>query len=223
MNEIAVPAADVVEGGAAPPFRPVLIVITDENVAPGAALDARLERVLAAARPRTVLVQLRHLSLPVRVRLAIGARLRALCTRHEQWLSVNDRADLAFAVRADGVHLGERSVTPADARRLLPRAFVSHACHDLDALDAEGSHAAVLSPILAPRKGRAPLGVGGVRRARALLEARRSTTLLYALGGVDASSAAPCIEAGATGVAVIGAALDGRDPVPLLCALGIEK
>jgi thiamine-phosphate diphosphorylase len=209
-------------GDAATPIRPVLIVVTDENVAPPPALEARLERILASARPHSVLVQLRHLSFTVRARRELGERLRAACARHAQWLSVNDRVDLAHAVGADGVHLGERSMTPADARRLMPQAFISHACHDFDALDATDSDAAVLSPIVAPRKGRAPLGMDGVRRARALLDSRGSQTLLYALGGVDASSAAACVENGATGVAVIGAALDGRDPAPLLRALGID-
>jgi thiamine-phosphate pyrophosphorylase len=46
--------------------------------------------------------------------------------------------------------------------------------------------------------------------------------LLYALGGVDERNAAQCLAAGADGIAVIGAALDGRDPVPLVRALGIE-
>jgi thiamine-phosphate pyrophosphorylase len=204
------------------PVRPVLIVITDEHAAPAAELVPRIERLLASARTRSVLVQLRHLSSTVRARRSLGERLRALCTRHEQWLSVNDRVDLASIVGADGVHLGERSLTPADVRRLLPRTFVSHACHDAAAPERDGSDAAVLSPVVAPRKGRPALGVGGVRRARALLDARRSSTLLYALGGVDASSAADCLANGASGVAVIGAALDGRDPDPLLRALGID-
>lgn len=204
-------------------IRPVLIVITDENVAPEAELVARLGRVLASSRPESVLVQLRHSSSTVRARRSLGERLRALCTHYGQWLSVNDRIDVASVVGADGVHLGERSLTPADVRRLLPRAFVSHACHDLESLDRDGSDAALLSPIVAPRKGRPPLGMDGLREARSLLDSRRSPTLLYALGGVDASSAAECLANGATGVAVIGAALDGRDPAPLLRALGLHS
>jgi thiamine-phosphate pyrophosphorylase len=202
--------------------RPVLIVITDENVAPETELFARLGRVLALARPESVMVQLRHLSCAVRARRSLGERLRALCTHYRQWLSVNDRVDVASVVGADGVHVGERSLTPADVRRLLPRAFVSHACHDMESLDRDGSDAALLSPIVAPRKGRPALGMDGLRRARALLDSRRSPTLLYALGGVDAASAAECLANGATGVAVIGAALDGRDPAPLVRALGLD-
>jgi thiamine-phosphate pyrophosphorylase len=205
------------------PIRPVLIVITDEHLASEAALEARLERVVASARPRSVLVQLRHLSTTVRARRSFGEHLRALCTRHGQWLSVNDRVDLASVLRADGVHLGERSVTPTDARRLLPRAFVSHACHDPEALERHSSDAVVLSPVVAPRKGRTALGMAGVRRARAVLDAHGSPTLLYALGGVDASSAEECLANGANGVAVIGAALDGRDPAPLLRALALDS
>ena len=209
--------------GASARIEPRLMVLTDTGVAPEGILEERIEALLAAAEPRSVLVQLRDTTLPLRRRRALGERLSAMCRRYEQWFSVNDRVDLAFVLGADGIHLGERSIAPADARAVLPGAFVSHACHALDALDAPGSDAALLSPILAPRKGRPPLGLEGLARARAELDARRSPTLLYALGGVDASTAAACVANGATGVAVIGAAFDGRGTTPLLVALGIAR
>jgi thiamine-phosphate pyrophosphorylase len=73
------------------------------------------------------------------------------------------------------------------------------------------------------RKGRPALGLaalGAARRAAAALP-KPADLRLYALGGVRAENAAECITAGADGVAVIGAALDGTDPRPLLGALGI--
>jgi thiamine-phosphate pyrophosphorylase len=202
---------------------PALMVISDSGVARGEVLDERLERVLALARPESVVVQLRDLELGTRERMALGERLVTLCRRHGQRFVVNDRVDLAVLLGADGVHLGERSVAPAEVRAMLPGAFISHACHDLDGVLRPGSDAAVLSPICAPRKGRAAFGVEALRRARALIDDNGSTAALYALGGIDAASAMACIDGGATGVAVIGAVLDGRDPVPLVKALGIER
>src|SRR6201999_3645794 len=118
----------------------------------------RVERALSLARPGSVLVQLRDLELPVRERLALGERLLARCRLHGQWLSVNDRIDLAILLGADGVHLGEGGVEPRRARELMPEAFISHACHDVTDVAVKESDAAVLSPIAAERKGRAPLG-----------------------------------------------------------------
>jgi thiamine-phosphate pyrophosphorylase len=208
---------------AEPVIHPRLIVVTDTTVAPLGVLEERVERLLSLARPGTVLVQLRDLELPYDARRSLGERLVALCHRHQAWFSVNDRLDLAVALGADGVHLGERSVSPLDVRGVLPRAFVSHAAHDVGAVHDSASNAALLSPIFVARKGRPALGVAALRAARTLLDAKRSPMALYALGGIDASKAAACIDAGASGVAVIGAALDGRDPAPLVHALRIAR
>ena len=205
-------------------LRPNLVVVTDTAVAAAGVLEGRVERACALARPGTVLVQLRDPDLPVRERKALGERLLAIARRHGQALVVNDRIDLALLIGADGVHLGESSVRPEDARRLLSgSAFVSHACHGLGEVLRPGSDAALLSPVVAPRKGRAALGTTVLTCARGNIDAHRSQALLFALGGVDATTAKACIDAGAHGVAVIGAVLDGRDPLTLLGALGISR
>jgi len=199
-----------------------LIVITDVTVAPEDVLEERVTRLLAMARPGSVVVQLRDRDLPARQRLALGERLVAGCRRYGQWFVVNDRIDLAVVLGADGVHLGEESVSAEDARRLWPPgAWVSRACHEPEGVGAKegrGVDAWLLSPVAAPRKGRAALGVSGVERARAVIErmAPEERPRLYALGGVSAEDVATWVAAGADGVAVIGAALDGRDPGALV-------
>lgn len=196
---------------------PRLIVITDTTAAPRAEVEGRLERILAFAPARSVLVQLRDPELSFRERMALGEVLAAACDRHRQWFGVNDRADLAVLLGARALHLGERSVDTADARRLMPRAWVSRACHDPDAVAAADADAVLLSPVVQARKGRGALGMEGLRRARAAIGA--SGPRLYALGGVDATTARACLDAGADGIAVIGAALDTDDPRPLLNAV----
>lgn len=189
-------------------------------------LVERIARLLAGARPLTVMVQLRDRELAVKHRLAFGARLAAACRKHEQWFVVNDRLDVARLLGADGVHLGEGGVETEDARALLPPgAWVSCACHDPAAIAGCGADAVLLSPVALPRKGRAALGASGVASARAAIDRMVPTArpLLYALGGVTAADAATWLAAGASGVAVIGAALDGDDPAPLLAALGIRR
>ena len=201
---------------------PRLIIVTDTTVAPEGVIEPRIERALALARPAMVMVQLRDTALSVRRRLALGERLLAICRRHGQLLVVNDRVDLAVLLGADGVHLGEASIASEDARKLLsPGAWISRACHAPSEVAHTDADAALLSPIAAPRKGRAALGLAALSEARA----RRGSAspLLYALGGIDAESAARCVARGAAGVAVIGAVLDGRDPEPLVRALGIVR
>jgi len=130
--------------------------------------------------------------------LAVGAQL---------W--VNDRLDVASMVEADGIHLGRRSVNVVDARRALGEGVVvSVSAHDMDdvarARDA-GAGAVLLSPIFASPGKSTPLGLDGLRAARAWLEG--SPTRLVALGGIEASTTSWCLAAGAHGVAAIRADL----------------
>jgi thiamine-phosphate pyrophosphorylase len=180
-----------------------------------------LEPVLAEALPETVMVQLRARSLPDRSRVELGRSLRALTRRHGQLLSLNERADLALLLEADALHLGEHSVCAADARLIVGALFISRACHDPADAEARGADALLLSPIFAPRKGNAPLGLGALGVARRAGEPN-GRPLLYALGGVDAAGARQCLEHGADGVAAIGAIFDGENALLLLDALGIR-
>jgi thiamine-phosphate pyrophosphorylase len=195
-----------------------LIAITDTTVAPLGLLETRLGALLALATHGSVAIQLRDPALSARARLELGRRLLELVAPHAAGLIVNDRIDLALALGAPGVHLGERSISVGEARRLVPDAWISVACHDPDAAHEQPPDAILLSPLLEAKKGRSALGLAALERARARLA---PGTALYALGGVDADGARRCLAAGADGVAVIGAALDGREPAPLLEALGI--
>ncbi|MEB2313600.1 MAG: thiamine phosphate synthase [Sorangiineae bacterium] len=195
--------------------RPRLIAITDLSVAPAELLVARLGGLVASAAPGSVMLQLRDRALPIRERALLGERLARVARASGQLFAVNDRVDLAMLLGADAVHLGEASMDADAARRLAgPELFVSRAVHEPSA-PALGADALVLSPIAAPRKGRPALGVAAL--------SARSDALVYALGGVDAATARACLDAGATGVAVIGAVLDGRPVEPLLDALGIRR
>jgi thiamine-phosphate pyrophosphorylase len=201
------------------------MVITDTTVAPEGALERRIQDLLARARAGEIIVQLRDRDLPVRVRLRIGERLVRACRAYGHRLIVNDRVDLAVLLGADGVHLPERGIPPERARALLGNnAWISVAAHDACGAPPPGVSAIVLSPIVAERKGRPPLGVAALSAmASSLKRAVDPPVALYALGGIDAESAAGCLEHGADGVAVIGAALDGRDVRPLLKALDIRR
>lgn len=207
---------------------PRLVAITDLSVLGEAELVARLDALARRARPGSVALLLRDHAASGRDRLALGQRLREVARRHEQRLWVADRVDLAVLLGADTLHLGEASVAASPARRLLPSGVrISRAWHapHVDAAAAaelEGVDALLLSPVLAPRKGREALGLEALGVLGEQLRARHQAYPLFALGGVAADNAAACLAAGAAGVAAIGAALSEGAPA-LLDALQISR
>lgn len=203
--------------------RVVLVAITDlARVPPALSLD-RAARMASAAEPGTVAFQLRDRDLGARELLAFGARLRDVARAGQQGFVVNDRLDLALLLDADAVHLGEQSVESSAARRLLGHLPICRACHDPERVTDLDADLVVLSPILESRKGRPPLGLSVLADVRARLDRAQTGQRLFALGGVDAGSARACLEAGAHGVAAIGAAFAEPSPEPLLAALAIAR
>lgn len=194
---------------------PRLIVITDMSVGEERLFQS-LTRYLAEASPLEVVVQLRDKDLPARERLRLALRLRALTDQFNQFLVVNDALDIALLSEADGLHLPEAGLPVGAARARAPHLWLSAACHDVSS--ARDVDALLVSPVVSARKGREPLGLVALKEW-----AGKSARPVYALGGVDEASAAACLEAGAAGVAVMGAVFDGRSPGPLLSALKIRR
>lgn len=201
----------------------VLVAITDFERVPVKACLQRAERLASLARPGTLAVQLRDRTRATRELVRVGLELSRIVAGHGQLLVVNDRLDLARHLGVIGVHLGEGSVQTADARCWLPGVFVYRACHDPSFVDRVDADALLLSPILAARKGNRALGLLALSEARRRFAQASSATRLFALGGVQAASAADCLSAGADGVAAIGAAFDSEPVEPLLRALGILR
>lgn len=203
---------------------PALIVITDVTRYGRERTLERLQRLLPAALPGSVMVQLRDRRLAGHERLALARELRELTRRYEQLLCINDRLDLALVVDSDAVHLGEQSVSAADARALVgSRLVITRACHDPDRLtQPSAANAWLLSPVFGPRKGNPALGFEALERARLLLLSHDPRQALYALGGVDVAAAERCAQIG-VGVAVVGAAFEATKPGGLLDALGITR
>ncbi len=132
-------------------------------------------------------------------------------------LIINDRVDLALALGADGVHLGQDDLDPADARRLLgDDAIIGYSTHSL--VQAElAAHLPIdyvaLGPVFATATKENPdpiVGLNAVRRVRDALDPRLP---LVAIGGIDATNARRVRDAGADAVAVIGALLDAPDMI----------
>jgi thiamine-phosphate pyrophosphorylase len=126
-------------------------------------------------------------------------------------LFVNDRLDVAMAVGAAGVHLGQASLDVADARRLDGEWWIGKSVHDLaeaEAARAAGADYLVVGPVfLTPtHPGREPLGLARLR------EIARLGIPTIAIGGVTAERIRALKDAGAYGVAAIRALWDAADP-----------
>lgn len=148
----------------------------------------------------------------IKAALSEGAPARVL-------FLVNDRVDVALAVGADGVHLGQDDMDVEDARRLLgPHAIIGlslktigeAATAPLDAIDYAGI-GGVFATSSKTNPG-PPIGPVGLARIIEALRARRPDFPVCAIAGITASNAAEVIGAGADGIAVISALANARDP-----------
>jgi thiamine-phosphate pyrophosphorylase len=182
---------------------PRLYLITDRTATGGRPLVDVVAAALEGARGRAheVAVQLREKDLGGRALLDLARALRAVTAAAGVQLYINDRVDVALAVGADGVHLGGRSLAPADVRAVAPRLRIGVSTHsraEVEAALAARADFAVFGPVFAtPSKPGCHTGLGPLKEVSAM------ALPVVALGGVDVNNARSCIVAGAVGVACI--------------------
>jgi thiamine-phosphate pyrophosphorylase len=207
----AAPQGRQTAGRRPPPTPPPVYVIADvEALAPVPVAEA--VAAMAAAGVRWIQLRAKRLADDRLYPLAEAAAAALAGSGAVLWS--DDRADLAALVGAAGVHLGQRDLPPAAARRAVgPASWIGRSTHDAAQLaradaDPEVDVVAV-GPVFATRtKQRADPAVGldFVRRARAA-----TAKPLVAIGGIDAATAPAVLAAGADAVAVIGAVSGGAD------------
>jgi thiamine-phosphate pyrophosphorylase len=170
------------------------------------ALVDELETARIALEGGATVVQWRLKDVPRVDVVERGRSTRSLCARHGVPFVVNDDVEAALMLGADGVHLGREDAGAEAAKEHGLMLGLSAASLD-EARDADGRADYIgVGPVWAtPSKPDAdpPIGLEGLR---AICEA--VSTPVVAIGGIDASNAADCLRAGATGVAVIRAARD---------------
>jgi len=144
----------------------------------------------------------------------IARMARRVCDEVGAALVVNDRVDIAMAVRADGVHLGQTDLPISDARRIAgDRLFIGVSTHDLAqvrAACAAGADYIGFGPVFATTTKANPDAVQGLDGLRAAV-AIAGRVPIVAIGGVKAEQAAALYEAGASAVCAIGAVNDAAD------------
>lgn len=172
-----------------------------------------LETARAAVAGGADALQLREKSVPDVQLLAQAAELRELTDETGKILIINDRPDIAAIVGADGLHLGQRDLPIADARRLLrPGAVVGRSCHTAQQVHTavnEGADYISVGPIFPTNtKDAGPLA-GTELLAKATRETDRP---LVAIGGICAANASEVIAAGAKCLAVCSAICQADNP-----------
>jgi thiamine-phosphate pyrophosphorylase len=159
------------------------------------------------------LVQLREKEMEARQILELAEIFRDRCAAHGVPFIVNDRADVALAARADGVHLGQDDLPIAEARRILGRyAIVGRSTHDAEQVRSaqnEDADYVVVGPVHAtPTKpGRSSTGTDLLR-----LAAREVTKPWFAIGGIDLETVGDVVAAGASRIVVVRAITDADEP-----------
>jgi len=187
-------------------------------LSPGTLAPADRERfVIQAARAVAAGLRgllLREPALGDRATLELAQALRARLDAASEpgWLGLHDRVHLAREAGADAVHLGFRSLTPREARALLPAdialGFSAHAGDDLDPW--RDSDYLLLGPVFetASKQGlREALGLDGFAR-----ELARSPRPVWAIGGITPERAPEVLATGCAGLAVRGGIFGAPDP-----------
>ncbi len=191
--------------------RSLVYLVTEEAFSAGRSSVEIAEAAMAAG---VRVIQVREKEASARRALEIARSLRESTRRYGALLLINDRIDIALAVNADGVHVGQEDVPVAEARAMLgPDAIIGLSITDEAQLHEDDARAADY------------LGVGAVfptgtksdatDTGLELLAAARAAAPdlpIVAIGGIKADNAAEAIRAGADSLAVITAITLADDP-----------
>ena len=188
-----------------------LYLVTDRALSSGRSTLAVVE---AAVRGGVTCVQLREKSASTRRFVEEAMAVKGFLREAGVPLIVNDRIDVALAVGAEGIHLGQTDMLIRQARPLVGDRMLigisAESVEDAIAAEAEGADYVSASPLFAtPTKTdtAAPLGMEGLRQIRAAVRIP-----LVAIGGIHRDNCGEVIRSGADGVAVVSAIVSAEDP-----------
>jgi len=175
-------------------------------------LEDFLDAVLAGG---VDVVQLREKGMEAALEIEIAAVFAAAARRHGVLFSINDRADVAYAVQPDVLHLGQDDLLVSVARELLGDDIViGRSTHAIAEVEAAATQAGVDYFCVGPtwptptKPGRPAPGLPLIQQAASLGCARP----WFAIGGIDESNLDEVLAAGATRIVVVRAITEAEDP-----------
>lgn len=207
-----------------------LMFVTDERITNDAQFLTLLEATLKGGAS---IIQLREKSLDTKQFYQRATAAKTLCAKYNTPLIINDRIDIALAVDADGVHLGQKDLPITVARALLGKAKIigwsvsnhqqAHKANQLE-VDYIG-----LSPIFSTTTKTkdldTPLGIEGLKRIQSI-----SNKPIVCIGGIDQTNTERIIKNGADGIAVVSAISQAKHPEnatqqlkAIICQTGTKK
>jgi thiamine-phosphate pyrophosphorylase len=188
-----------------------LYLITDRQQTGGRPLPTVVE---GALRGGVRMVQLREKDLSSKDLYELAYELRKLTRQYGARLIINDRADIALAVDADGVHLGNSSLPTYRVRALIgPNKLIGVSCHNqLNVITAKekGADFVTFGPVYhTPAKTiyGEPVGLDALEKATDM-----DTIPVFALGGIKQHNIHDVLARGAFGIAMVSAIIAAADP-----------
>ena len=178
-----------------------LYAIIDAEVA-----ERPLELTFQALNAGCAMVQLRAKRLDDVAFLNIAKRVRSACAHAEVPFVINDRADIATLVRADGLHLGQDDLSIEDARRVVRDMPIGMSTHNLEQAakaDIDGADLIAFGPVFETRTKENPDPVVGLRTLEEVC--KTVSRPVVAIGGITPENAAETLRTGARYIAVVSA------------------
>ena len=195
-----------------------LYLVTDRELSRG----RELEWIVAeAVKGGATMVQLREKDVATREFIELARRLKPILREAGVPLIINDRVDVALAVDADGVHIGQSDMPYGIARRLLgPDKIIGLSVENLDevreanSLDVDYIGVSPVYATATKTDTAPPFGLDGLREA-----VRISRHPAVAIGGMNARTAPDVLKTGVDGIAVVSAICSAPDPKAAAAAL----
>ena len=187
-----------------------LYLVTSRSMSAGRTTETIVRAALAGG---VRLIQLRGKELPANEFAALAHKVRRWTADGGALLIINDRLDVALAVGADGVHLGQEDLPMTAARKMAPDLILGASSHSVsEARDAQRQGASYVNigplfPTKTKAWGRGFLGLAGLKRISATI-----TIPFTVMGGIKKSHIRELVAAGAHTIAVVTAVTAAPNP-----------
>jgi len=187
-----------------------LYVIANQDLQKNRTIIEVIEEIIQGG---ATIIQLREKNLPTRTFFEEAQIVRKITKKAGIPLIINDRLDVALAVNADGVHLGEEDLPLKYARKIAPHFIIGYSTDSIDqAREAEKDGANYLGVgSVFPTKTKIDAGMAiGTQK---LEEIKRAVSIpVIAIGGITLQNLPKVIQSGVDGVAVISAIISAESP-----------